>query len=407
MSAIVTRPKSEDLFRQMKEGALYRRAYTDGMSLSAWLDKQCPESDYKDGLDGFSRFLMHSGIVVNTDPVAGYYASEFGDFDQDDNSRALVPEYLRRVWQRVRFGNQLGHGQRVLNTSGIETVGSVMHPYVDAAQARMLQVRPAIPLSELIAVNTPISTDAYRAFYLTEPAAAEMRLVRIGEGAELPRVSLRGGDHTIRLRKYGRVLEMTYENLRRQRIDKVAIWVARVATQAEVDKVATVIDIILNGDGNSSTAATNYNLTTMDAAASAGTLTLKGYLNYKLQFTNPYSVTTMLVQAAGALQMLLLQMGSANVPLVQIQQASGFGSFVPINPELSDSVRLGITADAPTLKIVGLDRRFGIEQVSEIGADITETERWATRQTQALVLSEVVGYAVFDQAAIKTLNINA
>ena len=68
---------------------------------------------------------------------------------------------------------------------------------------------------------------------------------------------------------------------------------------------------------------------------------------------------------------------------------------------------MGWTSDAPTLKIVGFDKRFAVERVFEIGADIVEVERIARNQTESLFMTEIEGYAKFDPGACLTLNINA
>ncbi|GIW06366.1 MAG: hypothetical protein KatS3mg060_1171 [Dehalococcoidia bacterium] len=398
------RPRAAELLDRMADGALYREAYSRGMNLSAFLEAEDPSDQYRDGLDGFQRLLKCANIIPTSDPGAGYFADRFEAFDRDDRTRALVPEFMARIWRAVKHRRP---ETRAVLTSDLEALGSVARPYVDAATPRYTQIQPAIPLAELVAITTPIDTDAYRAFYMTEPAASEKRLVRVSEAAEIPRVTLRGGDHTIRLHKYGRALEVSYEQLRRQRIDKVAWWVMRMAVQAESDKVATALDTLINGDGNAGTAATSFNLTALDAGASAGTLTVRGWLAFKMKFRNPYAVVAAFADETTALQMRLLNLGSANVPLVTVQAQSGFGGFLPINDSLSDMVRLGVTDDVPALTIVGVDTRFALERVVEIGADITEVERWATRQTQTLVMSEVEGYAVLDAAATKILNVNA
>jgi hypothetical protein len=261
-------------------------------------------------------------------------------------------------------------------------------------------------LAEVIAITTPIDNDTYRAYYLTSDSSASS-MTRVGEGAEVPRVKLVGGERAIDLYKFGRSLEATYEQLRRQRVDKIAMHIQRLAVQAEIDKLAKVIDVMVNGDGNSGTSATNYDLTTLDTAATAGTLTLKAWLAFKMKFANPYMATTALVNEGIALQMVLLNAGSANVPLVTIGGMSGFGSFTQINNGLADGVRLGWTSDAPSLKILAFDNRFAVERVTEVGADITEIERFTTRQTQVLTMTEIEGYAVIDAGAAKTLDVNA
>lgn len=376
---------------------LYRAAYSAGMSLSAFLEREDPSSNYNDGLDAFQRLCMIADIRTASVPEEGVRASQFGAFDANAQTRSLVPEWMARVWRRAAYG-------RAAITSGDNALNTLNNPYVDAAGARTnRQIAPAIPLAELIAMTTSIDSDAYRAYYLTDDTAAQ-RMVRVEQATELPKTKLVGGDQMIRLYKYGRALEMSYESLRRMPIDKVAFHLGRIATQAETDKVATVVDVIVNGDGNSN-GATSYNLTALDSSATAGTLSLKGWLAFKMKFANPYMATHALAQEAVALQMMMLNMGSANVPTAVYSNV--FGAFQPINPGLSDAVRLGWTSDAPSLKIVALDSRFAVERVVEVGSNISEVEKWTLRQTETITMSEVEGYAIFDSGATKILDVNA
>lgn len=401
------KPRSKDLLAQMGPN-VYRAAYERGMSLSAYLELYVDPSDPAEkgsNLDAFTRLLKAADIRTQTRPEIGLFASEYSDFMKDEHTRALVPEWIARQWRKVQTGKDVNTRALLLSSDGV--VGGWERPYADSGTPRWSQmVTPAIPVSELVAITTPVSGTVYRSFYLTY-TAANHRLVRVSEGAEIPRVTLAGTDHVVNLYKYGRALEASYETLRSQRVDKMALFIAQMAAQSETDKVATVMDVIVNGDGNSGTAATSYNLTTLDTAASAGTLTLKGWLSFKLKFANPYAISTALVQEAVALQMMLLNVGSANLPLVSIQAASGFGGFQQINPGLRDNVALGWTSDAPALKIVGFDRRYAIERVVEIGSNISEIERFVTRQTQILTMTETEGYAVLDANSTKILDVNA
>lgn len=398
------RPRSRDLLTRMAGGRLYQEAYKQGMSLSAWLEREDPSSEYNDGLDAFERLLKTAGIVTQSDPERGFYADTFGAFDQNDETRGLVPEWMARQWRRAASGRN--PSTRNLFTSADSPPPSTLQPVTYAPEPRGQQLAPPIPLSEIVAVTTPIDTGVYQAFYLTDDPANQ-RMVRIAQGAEIPRAKITGKDNAIRLKKFGRALEVTYEDLRRMRIDLVAILIGRMAVQAEKDKVSAVLDVIVNGDGNANTAAASYNLTAIDPATTANNLTLKGWLGFKLKFYAPYMATTALVQEGAALSLMTLNTGTANIPLVVIQASSGFGMFRSINPGLADSVALGWTADAPAGKVVAFDRRFAIERVTEIGGNISEVERYVTRQTQAITLTEVEGYAVFDPNATKVLNLGA
>lgn len=405
--SVSVRPGPKDILARMGP-ELYRAAYDKGMSLSSYLEALHPQSDFKDGLSAFERVLKEAGIITTSIPEMGVYASQFRDFEVSEGARNLVPEWIASQYRRARWAGYVQARAGAYYTSDDELLNTWVRPYADQATPRRLtrDLTPAIPLSELVAVTTPIDGDAYRVFYITDNAAEE-HMVRVGEGANIPTATLTDGEYTIRLQKYGRALEVTYEALRRFRLDKIAYYLQRLAIQTEADKVTKVIDTIVSGDGNTNTEAEVYNLTTLDSGASAGTLTLKGWLAFKLKFANPYALTTALVQEGVALQMLTLNMGSANVPLVTVQGPSGFGSFRPINPGLADAVALGITAEAPALKIVALDNRLAVERVFEMGANIQEVERWASKQTQKLVFTETEGFACLDRDAAKILNVNA
>lgn len=401
-NAVVTRARPKEILERVGP-SMYRRAYDSGQTFSAWLEQEDPSSEYPaDGLDAFGRLMEAKGIVTRGDPARGFYADKFEKMLNDDQARALVPEWIARQWRRAAYG--VDPSTRALYASADQPAGSPLRPFVDAPDLRYQQIQPAIPLAELVAATTPIDGDAYRAVYLTDDTSQE-HMVRVAEGTEVPRVKLTAGVNTTRLRKYGRTLELTYEQIRRMRIDLVAIHIARLAVLAESDKVATVIDVLVNGDGNANTSGTVYGLTSLDAAATGQRLTLPAWLSFKLKFLNPYSPTTLLAQEGSILQTQLLNTGTANIPLVNIQMGSSFGGFRQINPTLSDDVAYGVTPAAPTSKLLVFDKRFAVERVTEIGANITETERFITRQTEAIVMTEVEGFSVFDAHAVKVLDL--
>jgi hypothetical protein len=397
------RPGPAELFRQMGTGKFFREAYECGMSMSAYLEKQDPSSHYRDGLDAFQRQLQVARINVMSDIDAGYSSDCWEDFCRDENTRALAYEWAIRTAKRASGRNP---STRALYASTDQPVGSVIEPFINAATARFVKLAPAIPLADLVAITTPIQGDAYRAFFLTG-STTQQRFNRVAQGTEIPRAQLVGSDHTIRLHKYGKGLDLTYEVMRRARIDIIGLHIARMQIQTEIDRVAAAIDIIINGDGNSNTAATNSNLSTLDSTATLPNLTAKGWLSFKALYVNPYVLTYVLAQSAPVVQLELLNLGSANIPMVAINAAAGLGALNLRQPQLGEGVGVGLTSDAPSLKIVGIDSRFGLEHVTEIGADIQEMDRFVLRQTSTIVLSYVDGFAVLDPTGNRTLNLNA
>lgn len=411
--ATITALSTADLWQRLRENPMefYRQVAADMQSrgvedpptITRALEYASP-SEANAPLDAYERMLEVAGIRVASDPIAGYWASPATEFfERGAANRLLYTEFFARNWRSVAFANSQ---QRAVLLSSDGVPGSWQRPYGDASMPRWSQqIAPAIPLSELIAMTTPISGDAYRSFYLTYDAA-QLRRFRVGESAEIPVATITGAEHTIRLKKYGRALRASYEELRRMRIDKLAYFIRMAAVQAEMDKVVAALDVLISGDGN--TTPTSVPVTwdhNGDFGGTLGTLSLNSWLWFKMKFVQPYVMTTALMQEAVALQLSQLNTGSANVPLVAANLGGLGTGLTPIN-QFADGVRFGWTADAPALKIVALDRRFALEQVVEIGGDISETERFITNQTQVMTMTEVNGFASLDANAVKILDIN-
>lgn len=389
----------------------YEEAYKKGTTFSNVLEERDPSHQYHDdprfaGTDAFQRQLMFAGIVPSSDPERGVWSSEIGDFHKTERGAHLFPEWVSRQWRKVAYrGLKTDTGERFYASS--DPVSNVLYPPQISTMVRQKQIAPAIPLSRIIAITTPVNAAAYQAFYLTD-STTERTMRRVAEGAEVPTAKLTGGDHTVRIRKYGRALEFSYETARYMRLDRFAIHLALLAVQAEVDKFATAIDVAINGDGNSSTAATNHNKTTMDTGLVAGdALSGKAYLTWRMQWANPYRCDFVLGREAEALQVFLMDMGSGNVNYWQLANLSGFGKTTPINPQLGPAdVGWDSAAIAANL-LLGLDSRFALEMAVGTGTTLTETDKLIKSQFNVIVMTEALGFAVFDANATKTLTLNA
>lgn len=379
---------------------LHRAALSAGMPLSRYLEVLDPSPE-NSRIDAFGRQLREAGIITRSDPQAGYWASEGKVFFDTDAGRALFPEFFRRQWNSITYAPPK---ERAILLSSDSVLGSFEKPYVEAGPFWNSQFEPAIPLSELVATTTPISGEDYRSLYMTYDAE-KLRMFRVGESAEIPLSDLSTAERSIRLRKYGRGLRTSYEQLRRVRVDKIAWWIRWQSLQSEVDKVTAALDVLISGDGNNGTAATEYNMLTLDPDATANELSYKAWLAFRMKWESPYQMTTALMQVDEALQLILLNSGSANIPLAGLNVAGIGNSLTPINTT-ADGIRYGWTSEAPNNKIVGFDKRFALELITEIGSEISETERFITNQTQVMTMTENSAFAILDPAATKLLDIS-
>lgn len=415
--ATVQRMSPKDILTGLRVSTALKFA-RDGMSLSGLLEHMCPtEAGDNTGLDAYERVLMELNIVPRSMPEAGVWCDTWdeafhGEPDSDEGKmrRLLGMEWMQRIWRGVTFASRMPNVSRRESTvlqSNDYTPGSWERPYADAQQYRLQQIQPAIPLSSLVAVTTPITGNVYRAVYIEDVDPKKKRYVRVSETAEVPRVVFKSAEREVNLFKYGRIIESSYEVLRRQRLDRIAVEIAMIAVQVENDKVATVLDVIVNGDGNSGTAAPTTNLTALDPATTANNPTLAAWIAFRLLFKNPYTLKALIAQQGPLTKAMLINTGSANIPLMVISGYLGLGQFTLMNSTLRDSVGYGISEDAPANRWIGIDTARAIERVYEVGANITEMERFTTKQTETLTMTEVEGYAILDKRAAHNVNLAA
>ena len=439
-----TRMKPKEIFETSGDARYWNTLYElrkpennggRSISLSVLYEELDPSThaNYPDpaerSLGAFGRVLRAAGIRTKSDPVLGYWASKIEVFLDTANGRAQFAEFARREWVSARG---MGRGRRTtlptvngvtdaaiedmrqsgrasgsrLVASGDEVIGSALRPYVDAANVRNQQLEADISVAQIVANEAPIDGGTYRTIYISEPAADDIRFKRVTEHSEVPMAMISTSEHEINLFQYGRGIEISDQARRRGSIDKFALFLQQLAIQQEVDKFAHAIHVLVNGDGNAGTSATNYNLTTLDTAASAGTLTLKAWIRSKMLFNRGFALDVVVGREADILQLLLLNTGSANQPIVAAF-GQGFGALTPLNRRLADGVSFAISDEAPSGKLVLLDTGQALERATEIGAQQQETERFVTRGAEALVLRETEGYSVIQQRATKLLNLAA
>ncbi len=399
--------RAREIRDQHLNGNVLKTAYDKGMNLSRYLESLDPSADHSGAsgkLDAFNRVLRACGIRTRSAPQHNLPASTVEEIVNHPQARFLLTEIIARQYRSVVFaGYGSGDGQRapVLSTTGLP--GSFLNQYQYSAPRDVL-LEPAIPLSEVVGMTTGIRANVYRPFYLEDVTAANSR---VAEAAEIPAVRIAQSEKTITLRKYGRRIDTTYEAIRHMPIDLVAFNVQRIAIAVEAEKVDKVLDVIINGDGTAGSAATNFNLTTLDPATTANNLTLLAWIAFKMKFKNPLKMTTVLGRDASLLKAFMLNTGSTNFPLIMMGSLGGGQSLTPINDRLAGGERAGWLDSAPASKLVGFDKRLSVERVFEIGANIQESDTDIKHQINHLVLSEVEGYAIIDPKANKTLDLAA
>ena len=80
---------------------------------------------------------------------------------------------------------------------------------------------------------------------------------------------------------------------------------------------------------------------------------------------------------------------------------------VELGQNLWTTIRLIFLASAPSNVLVGINRQTALEMVTEIGSNLTETDKIIQNQFNVITVSETVGFGIMFTQAIETLTLNA
>lgn len=329
----------------LSEG-LYAAARSMGLSFTEYLETMDP-SDPSAALDAFERQLAVHGIRIQgegADVIDRFFASK-------ENS-ILFPEFVSR-----------------------------------AVKAGMLEFRK---LDDIVATRTRISDNTYKSIYMDDSvlSAADLQLARVSEGAELPKIELKSSQHSITIHKYGRFLEATYEAIRRKKASVIQVFLRAIGTQIQKDKFAAALDVLINGDGNNNAAP-------VQNTAVDDTLGYADLIDFSLSFA-PYSMNVVVAPKAVVKKILSLS---------QFEDPAAFQYVSTGDMVTPFGARLLVDENVPADTLIGLDRRFALEEVYETGV-LTESDRLIRQQIEGTAISEVAGFAKLITSACRVLDIN-
>lgn len=391
--------RAEELKGRMND-RFVQDAAVKKITLSAFLEEFDPTPAGEE-MSAFERQLEVHDIVTASNERMGLNADPMSRFEESISAEVLGAEYLARQYRSVsgRHGSK-----RSPITTDFSGVAAELRPIV--IEADRGELTPAVPLSELIAFTTTVVGDSFRAMYvMSQPEKAGK--VRVGQATPLPEAILELGSRSIDLFKFGRAIVISYEALRSLPIDTVAAYVRMAAIQSQMDKVADVVDVAINGDGNDGTTLTTYNLTALDPATTANNLTFKALQAFKLKFDQPYVANTMLMDEANYIKMMFLPVADNGEGFLYQIPAGSFGSFVPMNASAAVTTRVASLDDVPSNLIIGFDNRFAFQHIVESGSQIAETMRWIRNQTQELTFSENEAFAKIHPLAVKAIKLDS
>jgi len=323
---------------------LYMEAQGRGMTLSELLEQ--PEYDPSPAgspLDAFERQLALRGLRTN-----GRGAVTVDMFYR--GAPALLPEFMLR---EVRRG---------------------------------MNMRPE--LGRLLASSAAVATSRYSPIKVNYTEGdTDLSLRPIGDAAEIPAVSVTEQNNTIVIPDYGLNLKVTYKALRYRSMAQFRVLLWYIGYRLQSDKVALVVDTIINGDGNSNGASViNTDVT--------GTLDYDDLVKFWNEFY-PYQPNVLVCHKDKIRSILTLS--EFKDPLI--------GFSFQANGEITSP--LGATLircdEVPTDYVIGLDNRFAVEEVVSQPLMI-EYDKVIEQKIEEAVISESLAYAKIIKGASLVLD---
>jgi len=311
---------------------LYLEAEIKGMTLSELLETaEYDPSPAGSPLDAFERQLALAGIRLG-----GKHPTLVDQFYQQAPS--LMPEFILREIKK----------------------GQAMRP----------------ELSKLLANSTTVNNNRYTPFHIDTSATDRFSLRPIGEGAEIPQIHVTEQTHSINVPEYGLGLKASYKSLRYRTTAQFRILLWYIGFKLQSDKIALVINCILNGDGNSNPASSVN-------AALSGSLTYDDLIMLWAEF-NPFEMNTIICHISRLKTILTLD--EFKDPMAGYRFQGRGELFSPLGATL---LRCD---EVPDDLVIGLDSRFAVEEVITQPL-MVEYDKIIEQRFEEAVITESVAYA--------------
>ena len=349
-------------------------AATQGVSLSTYLNNKYASivEKFNGELDAFDIALLSKGIIVKDNLEFGIQSSSMMTFFTTDENRALFPEFIIR-------------------------------------QLRQISGMPSI-INDIVASTRVITGDSAKQVVLDlsdTPAGKKnkeaLKKRRIAEGANIPVATLKLGEMAIKIYKYGIGVKATYEVLRRTTIDMFRKQMELVSLQASYDEVGAVIDVVLNGDGNTNP-ATVYKRSVLNPSGTVGVLDVTTLVKFLIKQA-PFKFNTLLVDEDVYTQICTILMDKNLTNAINPQVTFEFPQGLLSTLKVIYSEDVPLTSGSKH-QIVGLAKDYAIERTLEAGSVINEVEKASSNQTQMAYMTENAGFNKIDSRASAILELD-
>lgn len=361
--------KDGEIHVKMEE---FDKCAAEGISLSEYLNREYKDvvSMYNGELDAFDIALLSAGIRVRENRKMGLSSSPLSAFFTTNENRNLFKEFM------IRELRQISGRDSIIN----DLVGTTRVIQGDAAKQVVLEL-----------------TDKTEA---GKSNKKNLKKRRIAEGADIPVKTLKLGELSIRIYKYGIGVSATYEVMRRTTIDMFRKFMELVNVQAAYDEVDAVVDLIINGGDNTDDTVVFKASELGVEGYNSGVIDEKTLITYLIN-QDLHVFDTLVVGSKVLVDLITTIMDKNLTNAANPQLAFSFPNVLK-NLKVVHYADLPKTSDGKE-RIIGLAKAYAIEKVIEAGSMINEVEKVMSNQTQVAYMTENAGFSKLDPRASSIL----
>lgn len=296
---------------------------------------------------------------------------ETGDYDPSPTGSPLDAFERQLAAHGVRVGGQSPVTVELFYRSAPALLPEFILREIRRGQA----MRPE--LAALIGASSRVTGNRYTPFDVNSTQDDPRWSLRpVGDGANVPAILVTERVHSIDVPDYGLALKASYKALRHRTTTQFKVLLWYIGYRMQVDKLAMLVDVLVNGDGNDNPATTYQ-------PAVSGSLTYDDIVGFWAEM-HPFEMNTMM--CAKSLLLDILTMTEFKDPMAGFR-FHATGEFV--SPLGANLVRCD---DVAGDLILGIDRRFAAEEV--ITQPLTvEYDKIIEQRFEEAVITESVAFA--------------
>lgn len=330
-----------------------------------------------------------SGKSLN-DSIREVYDNEIKDkISKDERLKNLSPfDLVMRDAGISKYSTM----EKLLNTAytsgGVDANEWLFPAFIETT------IREAIYADDILSYlcNTTIGVDSNivksaSLDLLSDENKKAVKKVRVSEGADLPTAKIRVGEKAITLWKHGRAIEMTYEAVRRMRVDLFSKQMGAIVRDIAFQNFDSAVDVLVNGDGNRNAATKIATLANLDALT--GEALADAMIEYF--FANHYVADTITMNKDKYKKLFGMAFNSNLIPGASQKFTFEF-------PQIGSQSVTVLCGDVPQIGskdvILLSNRDMSLIRYEENGSNIQENQNFARNQTQLMTISENSGYAI-------------